>query len=142
VSDCSSFEIHDLKILISKAKIPPAVNQIQFDPHSYAEMTSLIEYCAQHSILIEGYTTLWPLRSDPQGPIARATLRIADKLKVEPEQVLLAWVRAKGCVAQQSLLIDIQLMSIVSLPFATIYLPGIGMIPSTRSTKFCMAWNS
>ena len=95
-SPLKSFELHDLKTLMASCTIPPSVNQIQFDPHSYAEMIPLVEYCAQHDIVIEAYTALWPLRTDPRGSIASVTETIAKKLKVEPEQVLMAWVRAKG----------------------------------------------
>ena len=91
-----SFELHDLKTLMASCTIPPSVNQIQFDPHSYAEMIPLVEYCAQHHIVIEAFTPLWPLHSDPNGPIASVIEAIAERLKVEPEQVLMAWDRAKG----------------------------------------------
>ena len=91
-----SFEIHDLKVLMSTCTIKPSVNQILFDPHTYAETTPLLEYCAQHSIIIEAYTALGPLRSDPDGLIARVTSAIARRLDVQPEQVLMAWVKSKG----------------------------------------------
>lgn len=81
---------------MSSCTIPPSVNQIQFDPHSYDELKPLIGYCAEHSILIEAYTALWPLRSDPRGFIATVTEGIAERLGVQPEQVLMAWVKAKG----------------------------------------------
>jgi len=81
---------------VASCTVLPAVNQIQFDPHSYAEMTSLVDYCAEHNVLIQAYTALWPLRSDPEGPIAKVLTKIAARRGVEPEQVLLAWNKAKG----------------------------------------------
>lgn len=52
---------------------------------------------AQH-IVPEGYSTLIPLTSKPGGPVDKPVNKIAERLGVKPEQVLLAWSKAKKWV--------------------------------------------
>lgn len=39
-----------------------------------------------------------PLTSRPGGPVDQPVNQVAKRLSIKPEQVLLAWSRAKGCV--------------------------------------------
>ncbi|KAF8895577.1 Aldo/keto reductase [Infundibulicybe gibba] len=94
----SNFKLEDLQALCKTAKIMPAVNQIQLDPYNYAENRSLLEYCANRNIVIEAYSVLSPITKYPGGPVDKPVLAAAEKRGVQPSQILLAWVRAKGVV--------------------------------------------
>lgn len=52
----------------------------------------------EQNIAPEGYSSLIPLTSRQGGPVDKPVAEIGKRLKVEPEQVLLAWSRAKGYV--------------------------------------------
>jgi diketogulonate reductase-like aldo/keto reductase len=51
---------------------------------------------AQQHIVPEGYSTLIPLTSEPGGPVDEPVNNIAKRLGKKPEQILLAWSKAKG----------------------------------------------
>ena len=50
---------------------------------------------AEQHIVPEGFSTLIPLTSKKGGPVDEPVEEIAQRLKVKPEQVLLAWSKAK-----------------------------------------------
>jgi len=93
----SNFQISDLQQLESST-ITPAVNQIRLHPYVYKENQPLLEYCARKGIVIEAYSPLAPLTQYPGGPVDKPVKAIAERLGVEPEQVLLAWIKSKGAV--------------------------------------------
>jgi len=93
----SNFLIPDLQELESSA-IVPAVNQILLHPYVYKQTKPLLDYCAQKGIVIEAYSPLVPLTQYPGGPVDKPVFAIADRLGVAPEQVLLAWIKAKGAI--------------------------------------------
>jgi len=93
----SNFLISDLQELESAA-ITPAVNQILLHPYVYKQTKPLLDYCAQKGIVIEAYSPLIPLTAYPGGPVDKPVYAIAKRLDVAPEQVLLAWIKAKGAI--------------------------------------------
>ncbi|KAJ3872488.1 Aldo/keto reductase [Lentinula edodes] len=95
----SNFGVNDLAVLLASAKVPPAANQILLHPYVYATQAPIIEYAKKHNIVIEAYSALIPLTQRPGGPVDVPVKELAKKLNVAPEQVLLAWVKAKGAVA-------------------------------------------
>ncbi len=60
-----------------------------------ASTTDLLDYMASQHIVPEGYSTLIPLTSRPGGPVDKPVNEIAKRLNVQPEQILLAWSKAK-----------------------------------------------
>ncbi|KAF5391006.1 hypothetical protein D9757_004061 [Collybiopsis confluens] len=94
----SNFGVDDLARLLASAKIPPAANQILLHPYVYAQQAPIIDYAKKHDIVIEAYSSLIPLTQRPGGPVDVPVKEIAKKHNVAPEQVLLAWVNAKGAV--------------------------------------------
>ncbi|KAJ7915446.1 NADP-dependent oxidoreductase domain-containing protein [Mycena leptocephala] len=78
----SNFSITTLEELFKTAKIVPAVNQIEM--HPYHTDTELLEYCRKKGI---------KLRDDP------VLVGVAEKYKVQPTQIILAWHVARGVVA-------------------------------------------
>lgn len=51
---------------------------------------------ADQKILAEGYSPLKPLRDDTSPGLVKVVERIAKDAEVKPDQVLLAWSKAKG----------------------------------------------
>lgn len=115
----SNFEIKDLKVLLKHADIKPVVNQSEplsfdFPPspfgrpltrfglvvlyHPYVSHSTqpLIDFQDDHDILFEGYSGLIPLTGRQGGTVDKPVGEISKRLGLEPEQVLLAWSRAKG----------------------------------------------
>ncbi|OCF43089.1 oxidoreductase [Kwoniella heveanensis CBS 569] len=94
----SNFSKEDLQELIASASIKPVVNQILLHPYVISSTTPLLQYMSSQHIVPEGYSTLIPLTSKPGGPVDKPVQKIADRLNVKPEQVLLAWSKAKDAV--------------------------------------------
>ncbi|KAG6809711.1 hypothetical protein H0H92_015046 [Tricholoma furcatifolium] len=94
----SNFEVEHLQTIIKIAKIKPAVNQIEFHPYTYAKNKPLLEYAAKHGIVIEGYSSLAPITKYPGGPVDAPINAIVKRLGITPNQVIFAWVKAKGVV--------------------------------------------
>ncbi|GHJ83636.1 hypothetical protein NliqN6_0038 [Naganishia liquefaciens] len=94
----SNFTVKDLETLLKTANIKPVVNQILLHPYVIHQQTPLLEYMHEQNIAPEGYSSLIPLTSRQGGPVDKPVAEIGKRLKVEPEQVLLAWSRAKGAI--------------------------------------------
>ncbi|KZT18405.1 Aldo/keto reductase [Neolentinus lepideus HHB14362 ss-1] len=95
----SNFQVQHLETLLASAKVKPAANQILLHPYVYKTQAPLLEYCAKNNIIVEAYSALIPLTHQPGGPVDKPVNEIASRLSAKPEQVLLAWVKAKGAVA-------------------------------------------
>ncbi|KDQ55523.1 hypothetical protein JAAARDRAFT_134095 [Jaapia argillacea MUCL 33604] len=94
----SNFNVPQMETLVASAKFVPTVNQILLHPYVYAEQAPILEYGAKHGIVIEAYSSLIPLTSQTGGPVDIPVNAIAARLGKAPEQILLAWVKAKGAV--------------------------------------------
>ncbi|KAH9050227.1 Aldo/keto reductase [Lactarius hengduanensis] len=95
----SNFGVDELEILLASAKIKPAANQILLHPYVYARQAPLLAYASAHGIVSEAYSALIPITHQPGGPVDKPLNEIAQRLGATTDQVLLAWVRAKGAVA-------------------------------------------
>ncbi|KAJ7916762.1 Aldo/keto reductase [Mycena leptocephala] len=94
----SNFNAEQLAILLASAKVKPVANQILLHPYVYAQQLPILEYAANHQIVIEAYSALIPITSLPGGPLDAPLAQIADKHGVTTDQILLAWTKAKGAV--------------------------------------------
>lgn len=87
----SNFGIKNLQKIIDKGEISPAVNQIEC--HPYLQQNELIDFCRKNMIAVTAYSPLGSgtdnnlpeMLSDP------VITKIAERLKVSPAQVILAW---------------------------------------------------
>jgi len=95
----SNFNVGQLETLVASAKIVPAVNQILLHPYVYQQQLPILEYAAQHGIIIEAYSALIPVTKRPGGPLDAPLRELSTKFGATPDQILLAWVKAKGAVA-------------------------------------------
>lgn len=93
-----SFSVADLEVLLSVANVKPVVNQILLHPYVIKSTEPLLAFMKHHHIVPEGYSSLIPLTSKPGGPVDKPVNAIAKRLNVKPEQVLLAWSKAKQYV--------------------------------------------
>ncbi|KAF5370928.1 hypothetical protein D9615_009814 [Tricholomella constricta] len=94
----SNFEVAELEILLASAKIKPAANQILLHPYVYAKQKPIIEYAAMHRQQFASHRDLSPITVTPGGPLDTPLNKIAERLGATNDQVLLAWVKAKGAV--------------------------------------------
>ncbi|KAJ8580011.1 Aldo/keto reductase [Rhizopogon salebrosus TDB-379] len=95
----SNFGVQDLETLLASAKIRPAANQILLHPYVYQRQAPILEYAAEHGVIIEAYSALQPITKEPNGPLDAPLNDIATRLGASTDQVLLAWTKAKGAVA-------------------------------------------
>ncbi|KZT03666.1 Aldo/keto reductase [Laetiporus sulphureus 93-53] len=117
----SNFNVPQLETLLASAKIKPVANQaglaprscpkrgfadqiiqILFHPYVLESQAPIVEYGNENGIVSEAYSVLVPLTRQPGGPVDAPVREIASRLKVQPEQVLLAWAKAKGVVVVTS----------------------------------------
>ncbi|KAI0646243.1 Aldo/keto reductase [Trametes meyenii] len=98
----SNFGVRDLQILVNSAKIRPAANQILLHPYVHAQQLPIVEFGKAHGIVSEAYSVLIPLTHQKGGPVDKPLNAIASRLNAKPEQVLLAWAKAKGVVVVTS----------------------------------------
>jgi diketogulonate reductase-like aldo/keto reductase len=81
----SNFFIHHLETQHQLSSVPPAVNQVEFSPFWYRK--DLLDYCRQHSIQLEAYSSL--TRGEKfDHPVIQ---KIAAKYGKTPAQILLRW---------------------------------------------------
>jgi diketogulonate reductase-like aldo/keto reductase len=86
----SNFDTDELDQLIAGARVPPVVDQVQFNPSAYRK--ALLDGCADRDIAVEAYS---PLGTGAQlsDPVVK---RVADRLGRSPAQVLLRWCVQRG----------------------------------------------
>jgi len=94
----SNFRVEHLEILLASAKVKPAVNQILLHPYVYQQQKPILEYAAKNGIIIEAYSALIPITKSPGGPLDKPLDELSAKFGATPEQILLAWTKAKGAV--------------------------------------------
>ncbi|KAF4982702.1 hypothetical protein FZEAL_1729 [Fusarium zealandicum] len=88
----SNFGAAHMKSLLEKARVPPAVNQIEV--HPFCQRQELVGLCRRHGIKIEAYSPL-ARGNKLQDP---TIVQIAEKYGKTPAQILLNWSAARGNV--------------------------------------------
>jgi 2,5-diketo-D-gluconate reductase A len=81
----SNFAVSELRELLAAAKVPPAVNQVQFSPYEYRK--ALLDECEGNAIVLEAYSPLGRGRY----LTSETVTRIAERFGRTPAQVLLRW---------------------------------------------------
>jgi 2,5-diketo-D-gluconate reductase A len=81
----SNYSVSELEEVLSVARIPPVVNQVEFSPFAYRR--KLLEACEQRNVTLEAYSPLGTGRH-----LADERVRqIAERVGRTPAQVLLRW---------------------------------------------------
>ena len=88
----SNFSVSELDELMSVARTPPVVNQVQFSP--FENRRKLLQACEQHNVALEAYSPLGTGRhlSDQR------VRQIAERAGRTPAQVLLRWCVQRNLV--------------------------------------------
>jgi 2,5-diketo-D-gluconate reductase A len=89
VSNYSAAQLHEL---IAHASVPPAVNQIEFNPFTYRRR--LLAECKEAQVVVEAYSPLM----QGHGLGDRRIAAVAGKHGRSPAQVLLRWALQRGTV--------------------------------------------
>ena len=92
----SNFNQKDIAGLIEKAEVVPAVNQIE--NHPLLQQVDLVEFCHKNDIAVTAYSPLGSQHHEGgesvlDNPIIK---EMAEKLKVTPAQIVLAWQMQRG----------------------------------------------
>lgn len=90
----SNFQISHLQEILSVAKVPPSVNQIEFNP--YLQQPELVEFSKNNGLLLEAYAPLISLTKKVGGPLDPVVSKIAKRKGRSSSQVLLRWVIQNG----------------------------------------------
>jgi len=86
----SNFGTDEIDQLIAAATVPPAVDQVQFNPSAYRK--ALLDACDERGVALEACSPLGTgaLLGEP------VVVRIADRLERTPAQILLRWSVQRG----------------------------------------------
>lgn len=86
----SNYGTDQLAALLASARVPPAVNQVEFSPFQYRR--ALLQACEQAGVVLEAYSPLTRGR-DLRDPRVR---EVAHRVGRTPAQVLLRWAVQRG----------------------------------------------
>ncbi|KAF5584814.1 monooxygenase [Fusarium pseudocircinatum] len=85
----SNFIQEHLETILARAKIPPAINQIEY--HPYLQHGNLIEYHRKNNIALSAYAPLTAIISARPGPVDDLYANLAKKYGVTEGDVALRW---------------------------------------------------
>ncbi|KAK7430583.1 hypothetical protein QQZ08_002875 [Neonectria magnoliae] len=93
----SNFLQEHLETVLKTAKIPPAINQIEY--HPYLQHGDLIAFHKKHNIAVSSYGPLTPIVTAKGGPVDAYWKKLAEKYGVTDSEVGLRWIIDQGVVA-------------------------------------------
>lgn len=93
----SNMERQKIEAILTTAKVPPAINQIEF--HPYFQRPSLISWLKEQNIAVACYSPLTPLTAGKPGPIDGIFQELAEKYGVTTSEIGLRWCIDQGLVA-------------------------------------------
>ncbi|KAL4222188.1 hypothetical protein ACF0H5_018225 [Mactra antiquata] len=85
----SNYEESHLKDLLSNCSVQPSVLQIEYHPHLV--QTSLVDFCKEHNIHFQAYSSLGTTTDDNKLLSDATVLSLAEKYKKTVAQILLRW---------------------------------------------------
>lgn len=86
----SNFHVNELEDLLSHCEIKPYLNQFEISP--FCTRKNLVKYCFDNDIKVQAYGSLTVGRKLADPNLAK----IAAKLNVTPQYILLKWAMQKG----------------------------------------------
>ncbi|KAK4987800.1 hypothetical protein LTR50_004351 [Elasticomyces elasticus] len=93
----SNYLPEDLATIMKTAKVPPAINQIEF--HAYLQHPKLLEFHRQHGIATAAYAPLTPATKAKGGPLDDYLATLAIKYGVSEGEICLRWCIDQDVVA-------------------------------------------
>lgn len=95
----SNYEESHLKATLATAKIPPAINQIEFHPYMTRRNGSdLLAQLRADGVAVSAYGLLSPMTRNIAGPLDEVLVRIATTHRVSPGMICLRWAIEQGVV--------------------------------------------
>ena len=85
---------HHLQAILDQCEVPPAVNQ--FEVHPLFTQEPLVEFCRQHGIRVEAYTSL--ARNDDRLRNEKVLKNLAAKYGKSHAQIILKWHIQRGVI--------------------------------------------
>ncbi|KAI0799552.1 Aldo/keto reductase [Xylaria sp. FL0064] len=95
----SNFSVADLKTILQTARVPPAVNQIEYHPYLQHTPDKLLDFCREQHIAVAAYGPLTAITKARPGPCDAVYAALARKYGVEEGDVALRWCIDQGIVA-------------------------------------------
>ncbi|KPM37211.1 hypothetical protein AK830_g9338 [Neonectria ditissima] len=93
----SNFLQEHLETVLKTAKIPPAINQIEY--HPYLQHGDLVAFHKKHNIAVSSFGPLTPIVTAKGGPIDAYWKKLAEKYGVTESEIGLRWIIDQGIVA-------------------------------------------
>lgn len=93
----SNFLQRHLEVVLETARVPPAINQIEF--HPYLQHGSLLQFHRERAIAVSAYSGLSALTRAGPGPLDDVYPALARKYGVSEGEVALRWILDQGVVA-------------------------------------------
>lgn len=93
----SNFLQEHLETILKTAKIPPAINQIEY--HPYLQHGDLVEFHRKNEIAISAYGPLTAVTKAKPGPLDATYEDLANKYGVTEADIALRWCIDQGIVA-------------------------------------------
>ncbi|KZL82144.1 aldo keto reductase [Colletotrichum incanum] len=92
----SNFLQPHLEAILKTAKIPPAINQIEFHPH--LQHGNLLDFHRQNKIAVSVYAPLTPITSDVDSPVRTIYANLSKKYGVSDSIIGLRWCIDQGLI--------------------------------------------
>ncbi|CAI6025127.1 unnamed protein product [Clonostachys chloroleuca] len=92
----SNFLQEHIETILKTAKIPPAVNQIEY--HPYLQHGDLVPFLKKNNITVESYSPLTPITTAKGGPVEPYWKELAKKYGVTESDIGLRWILDQGVV--------------------------------------------
>ncbi len=94
----SNFGAKRLEEFLQKVQVMPAVNQIEC--HPLLQQNELIDFCRKNNVAVTAYSPLGSQHESNEPSVLDndAIKGIAERLKVTPAQVVLAWLMNRGVI--------------------------------------------
>ncbi|KAI0970939.1 aldo/keto reductase [Xylaria arbuscula] len=95
----SNFAVEHLKTILQTARVPPALNQIEYHPYLQHSSDKLLQFCRENNIAVAAYAPLTAVTKAKPGPVDAIYAELARKYGVEEGDVALRWCIDQGIVA-------------------------------------------
>lgn len=93
----SNFLQEHLEAILKTAKVPPAINQIEY--HPYLQHGDLVPFHRKHNIAVSAYAPLTAVTRAKPGPLDATYADLAKKYGVTEADIALRWCIDQGVVA-------------------------------------------
>jgi diketogulonate reductase-like aldo/keto reductase len=93
----SNFLQPDLEAVLATAKVPPAINQVEY--HPYLQHGDLIPFHKKHNIATAAYGPLTAATKAKPGPLDQTYEQLAKKYGVSEAEIAIRWCIDQGIVA-------------------------------------------